>query len=206
MCSMRTSTAEQTAIACAPLYFDTVNDRDYEEKFAGTDPRRKVRLRIYDPHAETALLEMKQKSGEHQLKRSLELSRDEALHLIAGDLSWMPTRPEPFAAEMYGVIQMHGYRPKAIVEYRRRAFVARELKTRITFDSDIRATEANIDIFDENLCLYPVLDPFNEVLEVKYNGFLLAYIRQELNAIEKRPISVSKYALARELSHTSVGR
>lgn len=60
MCSMRMSTAEQTAIACAPLYFDTVNDRDYEEKFAGTDPRRKVRLRIYDPYANTALLEMKQ--------------------------------------------------------------------------------------------------------------------------------------------------
>ena len=40
------------------LYFDTLHDRDYAEKLMGTDPRRKVRLRVYDPSADFALLEL----------------------------------------------------------------------------------------------------------------------------------------------------
>ena len=42
-----------------------------------------------------------------------------------------------------------------------------------------------------------VLDPFNVVLEVKFDGFLLSYIRQVLNTVQKSEISVSKYCLAR---------
>ena len=42
------------------LYFDTPYDRDFFEKQAGTELRRKVRLRIYDPKQNFAMLEMKQ--------------------------------------------------------------------------------------------------------------------------------------------------
>ena len=180
------------------LYFDTVHDRDYVEKLFGTNPRRKVRLRIYDPTADFALLECKQKDGEHQVKRSLTCNRDEARRLIAGDLRWMLDRPEPFAREMHAFISINGYRPKAVVEYRRRAFVGQENRTRITFDSEIRGTETNVNIFDERLCTHPVFDPFNVILEVKYNGFLMSYVKEQINSVEKRPLSVSKYALCRD--------
>lgn len=180
------------------LYFDTVHDRDYVEKLFGTNPRRKVRLRIYDPTADFALLECKQKDGEHQVKRSLTCNRDEARRLIAGDLRWMLDRPEPFAREMHAFISINGYRPKAVVEYRRRAFVGQENRTRITFDSEIRGTETNVNIFDERLCTHPVFDPFNVILEVKYNGFLMSYVKDQINSVEKRPLSVSKYALCRD--------
>ncbi|OUP08245.1 polyphosphate polymerase domain-containing protein [Collinsella sp. An2] len=182
------------------LYFDTVSDRDFVEKLFGTDPRRKLRLRLYDPTADFALLEMKQKEGEHQLKRSLPLCRTEAERLVAGDLSWMLERPEAFAGELYAFIACNGYRPKAVIEYRRRAYVAKENRIRITFDSEIRATEANVNVFDEHLPLHPVLDPFNIILEVKYNGFLLSYIKDQLNSVEKRALSVSKYCLGRDIS------
>ena len=181
------------------LYFDTLHDRDYAEKLFGTDPRRKVRIRIYDPNADFARLELKQKQGENQLKRSLPLSRAEAEALIAGDFGVLRTRPEPFAAEMHAFMSINGYRPKCIVEYDRAAFIAKENKIRVTFDRNVRATEANMDLFDPRLCLYPVLDPFNVVLEVKFNGFLLSYIKDAVGMADKSELSVSKYCLARSV-------
>ena len=59
------------------LYFDTAYDNDYFEKLDGVELRRKIRLRIYDPAATTAKLEMKQKQGPYQLKRSLTISRED---------------------------------------------------------------------------------------------------------------------------------
>ena len=46
---------------------------------------------------------------------------------------------------------------------------------------------------------YPVLSPFSAVLEVKYNGFLLSYLRDLLNEVERSELSVSKYCLARSV-------
>ncbi len=57
-----------------------------------------------------------------------------------------------------------------------------------------------MDIFDENLNLYPVLDSFNGVLEVKYNGFILSYIKNLINDANRSELSVSKYCLARSVS------
>ena len=57
------------------LYFDTLDDRDFHEKAAGVELRRKLRLRCYDPAADFAMLEMKQKQGASQLKRSLRVTR-----------------------------------------------------------------------------------------------------------------------------------
>ena len=96
-------------------------------------------------------------------------------------------------------MQINGYTPKTVVEYDRMAFIAKENKIRITIDRNIRATEANMNLFDERLCLYPVLDPFNAVIEVKFNGFLLSYIKSILSALDKSELSVSKYCLARSV-------
>ena len=60
------------------LYFDTLDDRDFREKAAGVELRRKLRLRCYDPAADFAMLEMKQKQGTSQLKRSLRVTREDA--------------------------------------------------------------------------------------------------------------------------------
>jgi hypothetical protein len=89
--------------------------------------------------------------------------------------------------------------PVAVVQYNRKAYIAKENKIRITFDSNIIATESNFNIFDENLLMYPVFDKFNTVLEVKYNGFLLTYIKDLFNGINKSETSVSKYCLSRSV-------
>ena len=115
-----------------------------------------------------------------------------------GDLLPLLTYPDPFAAEIYAFMQVYAYRPVAIVEYRRKAFIAKENEIRITFDNQIVATESSFDLFDPNLNMNPVLDPYDVVMEVKFNGFLLGYIRELINSINRSELSVSKYILARQ--------
>lgn len=182
------------------LYFDSLDDRDYQEKEDGVELRRKIRLRCYGPETDFAMLEMKQKQGSMQKKRSLRVSREEALGLARGDYSPLLTHPEPFAAECYGVMNMLCYRPRAVVEYRRRAFIAKENKIRVTFDHSIAATESRFDIFATDLVENAALDPYLAVLEVKYNGFLLGYIKAILRRCDESESSVGKYSLSRAVS------
>ncbi len=179
------------------LYFDTPADLDYYGKVDGLELRRKIRLRIYDPNSDFGMLEMKQKEGAYQKKRSLRITRADAEELTRGRYGPLLKYREPFAAECYGLMNRLCYRPKAVVEYSRRAYIAKENKIRVTIDSEITGSEACFDIFSERLPLYPALDPYNSVLEVKYNGFLLGYIKNMVSAVNCSEMSVSKYCLAR---------
>lgn len=180
------------------LYFDTINDTDYEGKEIGIQVRRKIRLRCYDPKQNFAMLEIKQKDGEYQLKRSLRLPKEDALEMIKGNYEVLLKYKEPFATECYGIMQMYCYRPKAIVEYKRKAFIAKENEIRVTFDYDIKTNEINYNIFDENLILNKVFSETSTVLEVKYNGFLLSYIKDLIAKIDRSETSVSKYCISRK--------
>lgn len=180
-------------------YFDSIDDRDYFEKLEGIEVRRKIRLRTYGPGSTTAKLEMKQKEGALQKKRSVTLPREQAERLVRGDYGVLLTRSEPLAHECYAMMATHCYLPRSIVEYRRKAFIASENKTRVTLDHHIVATEANFDLFSATLPLYPVLDPLLAVLEVKYNGFLISYIKDLLSDAGTDELSVGKYSLSRSV-------
>ncbi len=180
------------------LYFDSLDNRDFQEKEAGVELRRKLRLRVYSPDADFALFEMKQKQGAYQRKRSLRLSRAEAQALIAGDQAVLLREGSSFGKECYAIMQAWAYRPKTIVEYDRYAFVSPQNSIRITFDSGIRANECSFDLFDPQLALSSVLHPYAVVLEVKYNGFLLSYIKDMLLPVQQSELSVSKYCMARQ--------
>ena len=62
------------------LYFDTPDDQDFQDKIDGLELRRKIRLRTYSPQSSFAMLEMKQKQGPYQRKRSLRIAREDAQH------------------------------------------------------------------------------------------------------------------------------
>ena len=179
------------------LYFDTLEDQDFYEKEDSVEVRRKIRLRIYDPDASFAMLEMKQKQGDQQKKRSLRMKRADAAALTRGDYKVLLHYAESFAAECFAVMTSRCYRPKAVIEYNRKAFVARENKIRITFDHHIRSTESCFDIFDRSLLMTAAMDPYLVVLEVKYNGFLLSYIKDLLMTCDRSELSVSKYYIGR---------
>lgn len=182
------------------LYFDTLDDRDFQEKEDGVEVRRKIRLRNYGAQSDFALLEMKQKQGPLQKKRSVRLRRQDAIRLTQGDYSPLLGYDEPFAQECYAYMLMHCYQPRTVVEYQRMAFIAKENKIRVTFDHHITATEANYNIFDPGLLQHPVLEPVLVILEVKYNGFLLSYIKDLLEDCAAHELAVSKYCLGRSVS------
>lgn len=179
------------------LYFDTFDDSDFEEKLAGVETRRKVRLRCYGPQDSGAKLELKQKQGDLQLKRSLVLSKKDAQALAAGHSGVLLAKKEPLALEFYGLMQTRFYRPKVVIEYRRTAYIARENDIRITLDRDICAAQACLDLFSEELQLHPVMEPFNVVMEVKYNGFLPSYVKDMIRMVNVSAVSIGKYALGR---------
>lgn len=182
------------------LYFDTLDDKDYHEKEDGVELRRKIRLRNYGPNTPFTLLEMKQKQGALQKKRSLRLSNEDARKMISGDYSVLFRYEDPFAAECYSLMNMLCYRPKAVVTYLRKAFVAKENEIRVTFDHRINGTESCFDIFSDTLLENSILNPYLAVLEVKFNGFLLGYIKDMLMQCDTSELSVSKYCLGRSVS------
>lgn len=179
------------------LYFDTPFDDDYYGKQSPDRWQQKIRLRVYDPDSDYAMLEMKQKRGSQQRKRSLKVGREDALKLIRCDYAPLLGYEDPFAAELYAVMQTRCYRPCTVVQYTRSAFAARENPVRVTFDNRIEATQSCFDLFCPGLNLNPVLDPGSVVLEVKYDGVLLECIRSMMEGFEKRELPVSKYVMAR---------
>ncbi len=183
------------------LYFDNINDDDFFDKIDEQELRRKIRLRIYNPNDKTAKLEIKQKEGIFQKKRSLNISREDAIELIKGNNSILLKYNNDFANEVYGIMTMEYYKPKTIIEYKRKAFMAKENEIRLTFDSLIRATESSFDLFDENLLLNPIADENYVVFEVKYNRFMLSYISDIISDIDRRSISSSKYCMGRSIGY-----
>lgn len=183
------------------LYFDTVDDRDFHDKLTEQNCRQKVRLRIYSTEDQRVKLELKQKENVYQKKRSLSITREDALALIDGRYSVLLNYGDPFACEMFAILSEGCYRPKTIVEYSRRAFMAKENNIRLTFDSGIRALEGSFDLFSTALPLYPVMSGDRVVFEVKYNQFLLGYITDIINCVDRRSVSSSKYCLGRSVSY-----
>jgi hypothetical protein len=183
------------------LYFDTILDADFFDKIDGLEQRRKIRLRVYPPNYETVKLEIKEKSGSYQRKRSLTVSAEEARALISRDFDVLSRIAHPLARELFGVMSADVYLPRCIVEYKRHAFLAPVGDTRLTFDSHIRAGEGNSDLFAPMLGLSPIMDPSDITLEVKYSRYLFGYIRDTLGEYGKTERSVSKYCLSRQISH-----
>lgn len=182
------------------LYFDTLFDSDFEDKVDGYDRRQKIRLRVYDLHAQTAKLELKEKDGSSQRKRSLSVSRREVEQMIKGEYGFLLERRESIAHYLYAFMTAKCYRPKCIVEYDRFAFCKDTNDIRVTFDMNLRATEADFDLFRENLQLYPIANRADATMEVKFNGFLFTYIKNVINMSDRIQVSNSKYCRARTLT------
>ncbi|MDS0525436.1 polyphosphate polymerase domain-containing protein [Clostridium sp. SHJSY1] len=183
------------------LYFDTPFDHDYYEKEDGLDNRKKIRIRVYSSKAKTAKLEMKEKFGNDQRKRSLTISQEQALDMINGNFEFLISMEESFAMELYLLMSQKLYRPKCVVEYDRTAFIVPENNTRVTFDMNIRASESDFNIFSDDLILYPVTSPDDVTIEVKFNNFLLGYVKDLLDSCGKIQVSNSKYVLSRSMSY-----
>lgn len=179
------------------LYFDSIYDDDYFNKIDGLELRKKIRLRIYSPGQENVKLELKQKQGAVQIKKSLLITKSLAREMIQGKYLGLMNLGSGLAAEIYQMLENGVYRPKCIVNYHRAAFVEESNDIRITFDSKIETSHNCEDFFKKDLMMLPVRE--EPVLEVKYNGFLLSSIKQTIDYADTPEISVSKYIMCRQV-------
>lgn len=178
------------------LYFDTMDNQDFFDKSDGIEFRKKIRLRIYDVNSNFAKLELKEKQNTVQRKRSLLVDRQEAEALISGDYQCLWEKGD-FGKELYTKMMSEHYHPVCVVQYQRQAFICKTNDIRITLDRQLMSNEGNYNLFDENMQLYPVDLSGSVTLEVKYNHFLLSYIKDIISITDKISTSSSKYCRSR---------
>lgn len=186
--------------AVRSLYFDSLNNYDFNTKLAGTELRKKIRLRVYSPHDKTVKLEVKQKNGDLQHKVSLIISREDAQSLIRGDVSVLVKYFETSknAAYVYKLMMLGCYRPVALIEYDRIAYTYPHYDTRLTFDMHVRSSECCFDLFAENPIYTHIMDD-RVVMEVKYNEVLMGFISKALKPFNLTRSAYSKYTVGRKV-------
>jgi hypothetical protein len=179
------------------LYFDSFAETDFYQKFAGENIRKKIRLRTYDARSEKLKLELKRKENTNQRKQSFSISKNDAKKLIECDYDVLD---HVYGAEsIKNIMKINHTRPVVTVEYNRLAYTHMSNNIRITLDSNIRSSETQFDIFDENLVLTPVEEFAFGLLEVKYDKFLPGFINELLSQFSSQFSSYSKYTNSRTL-------
>lgn len=91
-------------------------------------------------------------------------------------------------------------RPKVIVEYDRTPFVEKLGNTRVTFDRNIRSSDAVQSFLEKRIPGRPIMPAGRQILEVKYDEFLPDYLCRNLQLSRLRQTTFSKYYLCRRYS------
>ena len=194
----RDAHAENGRYFIRSLYFDDIWEQAYEEKLAGTNTRKKYRIRIYN-HEDTLIrLECKRKSGQYINKISAKLSRKETEQILCSDLSFLLKREEEVCRDFYIECMTNRMHPTVIVDYDREPFVYPYGDVRITFDSHVRAGVLSDDLFDPKLPVIEVLEPHTLIMEVKFTEYLPKVIQDVLWVEDSIPVAASKYVMCLE--------
>ncbi len=172
------------------LYFDDPDFTAYNEKLSGVKERTKYRIRFYNLDDSVMFLEKKSKDGDLSGKDSVQLDRKTALALMAGGAGL--SAEKGLLGEL-GRLCRSGWRPSAVVDYDRWAFIYPAGNVRVTIDMDVRTCPFRTDVFDPRLLTVPVLDDGEAVLEVKYDAFLPAPVRALIEGVPKQRCAISKY-------------
>lgn len=90
-----------------------------------------------------------------------------------------------------------GMKPKVMVVYERIPFVEKAGNVRVTLDRNIASSTDYGNFFQKNLAKQPVLQKGRHLLEVKYDEFLPAYIKENLESGRLRQTTFSKYYICR---------
>lgn len=186
------------------LYFDDYYDSCYTENEIGTDPREKFRIRIYNADPGRISLELKRKQHGMTQKLSCRLTEEQCRTLMAG----RPLRPDPsypaVLQKLNLLMNTRLLRPRVIVEYDREPYVEPLGNTRITFDRNIRSSDAVGMFLEKSVPARPIMPAGKHILEVKYDEFLPDYLYRNLQLSNLRQTAFSKYYLCRRYSLSGI--
>ena len=178
----------------ASLYYDDLLDTALLEKRDGLRRHTKFRVRTYDGSCDLIKLERKVKQGILTEKHTASITREQ-IALLGWQTDGFDGPAKDLAIQMLAT----GLRPAITVQYRRDAFFFQGTDLRVTFDTDLRILPPSVEsLFSKNTPGIPVLNKNTVIMEIKYGSYLPAFIRN-LTAVPATQLSVSKYALCREV-------
>jgi hypothetical protein len=123
--------------------------------------------------------------------------------LVRGSDDVFDRAEDSLLQEVSGQLKNQLLRPKVIVVYVREAYTARTGNVRITFDKDLKTGLNQINPFNPDMTMIPVLDEPVYILEIKFDQYLPAYIRCALQIEGLQRQSASKYVISRKLTKSS---
>jgi len=178
------------------LYFDNLRDKALREKLDGVDGREKFRLRYYNGDISMVLLEKKSKRGGLCLKEQEAVSLEEARAAVRGDSQRLCGGGKPLVRELGRKMVAEGLRAKSIVDYTREPFIYGPGNVRVTLDYGLRTALSPGGFLEPGCPTLPV--PDNPViLEVKWDAYLPALVRDLVQTPGTRSGAFSKYAACR---------
>ena len=128
------------------LYFDTYDDKCYQENLAGVDRRKKYRIRAYNEDTDRLRLECKSSCHGRKSKEGCPVDRELCRKLAAGQGRWgvFPEGRLEQGREVPGAVgllerfllerRLELLEPRVVVEYDRTPYVYPVGNVRITFD------------------------------------------------------------------------
>ena len=176
------------------MYFDDVYDTALAEKEDGNAVHIKFRIRTYDGDDSVIKLERKVKQGILTEKQTATITREQ-IPFLGCNADCFDGTAKDLAVQMLA----GNLRPATTVRYHRDAFYFRGTDLRLTFDIDLRILPPSVEsLFGKNTPGIPALNKNTVIMEIKYGSCLPAFIRN-LTAVPATQLSVSKYALCREI-------
>ena len=195
--SLDTHVGESGVYNIRSLYFDDIYDTCYRENEAGTDPREKFRIRIYDHSSERISLELKRKVRGKTQKLSCLLTEEQCRGLMEGEIPVLQENSPALLRKLCLLMQTRHMRPKVIVEYERVPYVYPHGNVRITMDENISASNRTDRFLERQIPLRPILESGQHILEVKYDEYLPDGIYRTIQSGNLRQTAFSKYYLCR---------
>jgi hypothetical protein len=180
------------------LYFDGVHAHSLYDKNNGIFSREKYRIRVYNASDSLIKLERKSKYGSYIHKESAPLTKTQYEHILAGSFELLYGTGYPLIDDFHHALAYRNFRPSAITDYTREAYVYGPGNVRITFDKRLAAGVNTSDVFSEGLILEEVLPVEQTVLEVKFDEFFPVQIQQLVQVNQFLRSAISKYVICKE--------
>ncbi len=178
------------------LYFDTLENKAFEEKMMGVERRKKYRLRLYDLDSKAVKFEVKNKFNNNIVKETAWLSRKHAKQLQEGKYDALLRYDSNVTRKAYAEFKKFCYRPVVAIDYVRSALLHDFNNIRVTFDSNIRANSIDLNIFNKSLFMKPLLSEKLAVLEIKFDRFLPEWLKSIIR-MRGCNSAISKYCIGR---------
>ncbi|WP_099466981.1 polyphosphate polymerase domain-containing protein [Konateibacter massiliensis] len=179
------------------LYFEDYYNTCFQENEAGTDPREKFRIRIYNGSTKRISLELKKKERGKTLKEACPLTLEQCRMLMKGIPLPVSSQYDKTLQKLNLLMRTRLMRPSIIVDYDRVPYVCKDGNVRVTLDRNVSSSVYVSEFLNPQIRKRPILPAGKHILEVKYDEFIPDYIKDNMELSTLRQTAFSKFYLCR---------